>query len=53
MDYPTHVIIKSAKVVPMMVMGFFILKVRLVPTASFLGSLSPPFQSLNLFFFLV
>lgn len=28
MDYPTHVVIKSAKVVPMMVMGFFILGVR-------------------------
>lgn len=30
MDYPTHVVIKSAKVVPMMVMGFFILGVRLL-----------------------
>ena len=28
MDYPTHVVIKSAKVIPIMVMGFFILGVR-------------------------
>jgi hypothetical protein len=28
MDYPTHVVVKSAKVVPMMIMGFFILGVR-------------------------
>lgn len=31
MDYPTHVVVKSAKVVPMMIMGFFILGVRLFP----------------------
>lgn len=39
MDYPTHVVVKSAKVVPMMVMGFFILGVRLSCLKTLLYSL--------------
>jgi len=40
MDYPTHVVIKSAKVIPIMVMGFFILGVR--PLSPFLATLATP-----------